>query len=120
MDWLDKNRLKRLPVPEYVKRERVLKGWELLKLREAISSNVWRPIIAALQLGLRENKLIETHGEWMMQRGDGWWAVPSPGQTTIKGVPKMVPLNGLAYEALFGKTLRIGGRFFHHWKDGNS
>lgn len=32
----------------------------------------------------------------------------------------MVPLNSLAYEALFGKTARIGGRFFHHWKDGNS
>lgn len=32
----------------------------------------------------------------------------------------MVPLNGLAYEALFGKTPRIGGRFFPQWKDGNS
>lgn len=39
-----------------------------------------------------------------MQGGDGSWVVPSPGQTKIKGVPKMVPLNGLAYEALFGKT----------------
>jgi hypothetical protein len=31
-----------LPVPEDVKRERVLEGWELLKLREAASPNVWR------------------------------------------------------------------------------
>lgn len=69
---LDKNRLKRLPVPEYVKRERVLEGWELLKLREAASPNVWRLIMAALQIGLRENKLIETHEEWLRQRGDGW------------------------------------------------
>ncbi len=120
MDHLDKNRLKRLPVPEYVKRERIVEGWELLKIREATSPNVWRLAMAALQIGLRENKLIEIHKEWLMQRGDGWWVVPSPGQTKIKGVPKMVPLNSLAYEALLGKTPRIGGRFFHHWKDGNS
>ena len=42
--------------------------------------------------------------------------VPSPGQTKIKGAPKMVPLNGLAYDALFGKTPRIGGRFFINGK----
>lgn len=120
MDHLDKNRLKRLPVPEYVKRERIVEGWELLKIREAASPNVWRLAIAALQIGLRENKLIEIHEEWLLQRGGGWWLVPSPGHTKIKGVPKMVPLNSLAYEALFGKTPRIGGRFFHHCKDGNS
>ncbi len=104
IDHLDKNRFKRLPVPEYVKRERIVEGWELLKIRDAASPNVWRLAMAALQIGLRENKLIEIHEEWLLQRGDGWWLVPSPGQTKIKGVPKMVPLNGLAYEALFGKT----------------
>ena len=91
MDHLDKNRLKRLPVPEYVKRERIVEGWELLKIREAASPNVWRLAMAALQIGLRENKLIEIHEEWLMQRGDGWWVVPSPGQTKIKGVPKWFP-----------------------------
>ncbi|SLM41739.1 putative Phage integrase [Nitrospira sp. ND1] len=120
MDRLDKNRLKRLPVPEYVKRERVLEGWELVKLREAASPNVWRLIMAALQIGLRENKLIETHEEWLMQRGDGWWMAPAPGQTKIKGVPKTIPLNTLAHEALFGRLSRIGGRFFSQWKNGNS
>jgi hypothetical protein len=48
MDYLDKNRLKRLPVPEYAKRERIVEGWELLKIREAASPNVWRVIMAAL------------------------------------------------------------------------
>src|SRR5687768_13148354 len=47
MDHLDKNRLKRLPVPQYVKRERVIEGWELLKIREVASPNVWRLIMAA-------------------------------------------------------------------------
>jgi integrase len=117
MDYLDKNRLKRLPVPEYVKRERIAEGWELRKIRDADSANVWRLVMAALQIGLRENKLIEIHEEWLMQRGDGWWLAPSPGQTKIKGVPKTIPLNGLVYEALFGKTPRIGGRFFPQWKE---
>ena len=91
MDHLDKNRLKRLPVPEYVKRERVVEGWELLKIRDAALPNVWRLAMAALQIGLRENKLIEIHEEWLLQRGDGWWVAPSPGQTKIKGVPKWFP-----------------------------
>jgi hypothetical protein len=103
MDHLDKNRLKRLLLPEYVKRERVLEGWELLKIQEAASASVWRLVIAALQLGLREAKLIESHQEWLVQRGDGWWMVPSPERSKVKGVPKSVPLNGMAYEALFGK-----------------
>lgn len=120
MDYLDKNRLKRLPVPEYVKRQRVVEGWELLKIRQAASPSIWQLVIAALQIGLRQNKLIEIHEEWLLQRGDGWWIAPSPGETKIKGVPKLIPLNGLAYEALFGKTPRIGGRFFSQWKDGNS
>ena len=120
MDRLDKNRLKRLPVPEYVKRERVLEGWELLKFREAAAPIVWRLVMAALQLGLRENKLIESHEEWLVQRGDGWWMAPSPGQTKVKGVPKTIPLNVLAYEALFGGMPRIGGRFFSQWVNGNS
>ena len=120
VDQLDKNRLKRLPVPEYVKRERVAEAWELLKLREAASAPVWRLIMAALQTGLRENKLIEIHEEWLIQRGDGWWMAPSPGRTKIKGVPKLIPLNLLAGEALMGELPRIGGRIFSQWKDGNS
>ncbi len=120
MDHLEKNRLKRLPVPEYFKRERIAEGWELHKIREAASPNVWRLVMTALQTGLRENKLIEIHEEWLMQRGDGWWMAPSPGQTKIKSVPKILPLNKLAYDALTGEMLRIGGRFFNQWKDGNS
>lgn len=109
MDRLDKNRLKRLPVPEYEKRERVAEGWELVKIRDAASANVWRLVMAALETGLRENKLIEIHEEWLMQRGDGWWMAPSPGKTKIKGVPKIIPLNGLAYEALSGGGRESGG-----------
>ena len=56
-----------------------------------------------------------------MKRGNGWWLVPSPGKTKIKGVPKAVPLNGLALEALqVGDASRIVGRPFERWKDANS
>jgi len=120
MDYLDKNRLKRLPIPEYVKHERIAEGGELLKIRDAASSSIWRLVMAAPLIGLRENTLIEIHDEWLLKRGDGWWIAPSPGQTKIKGVPKLIPLNSLASQALFGKTPRIGGRFFSQWKDGNS
>jgi len=76
--------------------------------------------MAARQTGLRENKLIEIHEEWVMQRGDGWWMAPSTEQTRIKGVPKIIPLNGLACKPLIGDLPRIGGRFFSQWKDGKS
>jgi hypothetical protein len=72
MDHLDKNRLKQLPVPGYDKRERVVEGWELLKIRETASASIWRFVMAALQTGFRENKLIEIYEEWLMQRADGW------------------------------------------------
>lgn len=71
MDYLDKNRLKRLPILEYVQRERVLAGWELLKLREAATSKVWRMIMAVLQIGLRQTERIEMHEKWMMRRASG-------------------------------------------------
>lgn len=40
MNRLDKNRLKRLPIPEYVNRERVAEGWELSKIRDVATPNV--------------------------------------------------------------------------------
>lgn len=65
MDYLDKYRSKRLPASEYVKGERIAKEWELCKIRRAASARVWRLVMTALQTGLRENKLIEIHGEWL-------------------------------------------------------
>jgi integrase len=120
MEAVDKNRLRRLPTPQYVKRERVAQAWELKRIREAASSDVWRMVILATQIGLRENKLIEIHEEWLVERGGAWWLVPAPGQTRVKGVPKVVPLNRLALDALHGNGPPIGGRFFAQWKDANS
>ena len=90
---LDKNRLRRLPVPQYVKRERVAESWELQKIQKASSQEVWRVIILALQTGMRESKLIDIHEEWLVQRGDGLWLAPSPGRSSNKRVAKTIPIN---------------------------
>src|SRR6185503_5491514 len=92
---LDKNRLRRLPVPQYVKRERVAESWELQKIQKASSRDTWRVIILALQTGMRESKLIEMHEEWLVQRGDGLWLAPAPGRSSTKRVAKAIPINDL-------------------------
>ena len=55
-----------------------------------------------------------------MRTGGFFWLYPSPGRTAIKGVPKALPLNALAVEALYANQERIGGRFFAQWKDAGS
>jgi hypothetical protein len=60
---LDKNRLRRLPVRQYAKRERVAEAWELQKIQKVASQEVWRVIILALQTGMRESKLIDINDE---------------------------------------------------------
>jgi hypothetical protein len=52
-----------------------------------------------------------------VQKADGYWLYPSPGRTAIKGVPKALPLNRLAVDALYGQQDRIAGRFVLQWKD---
>lgn len=100
---LDKNRLRRLPVPTGIKRVRILDASDLHKLRKVASEPVWRAIIADLQTGLRVNKLFESHAEWVIQKGDGYWLYPAPGRSVIKGVPKALPLNQLAMD--FGRGI---------------
>jgi len=117
---LDRNRLRKLPVPQYVKRERVAEGWELCKIMAAASTPVRHVVMIALQTGLREEKIIQIHEEWLVERGDRLWLVPAPGASRNKRVTKAVPLNRLALDALGGETPRIGGRYFSQWKDANS
>lgn len=119
IEALDKNRLKMLPSPRWESRQRVVSAAELVKLFQIASDSLRRMMIVALLTTLRESKLIETHEEWLVQRGDGWWMMPSPG-SRHKRVPKEVPLTDLAVRALYGDQPRIGGRFFSQWKDGNS
>jgi integrase len=119
IEALDKNRLKMLPSPRWESRERVITGEELLRLFRMGPDSLRRIMVVALLTTLRESKIIETHQEWLVQRADGWWMMPSPG-SRHKRVPKEVPLTDLAIRALYGQQARIGGRFFSQWKNANS
>src|SRR5215210_594285 len=115
-DMLDKNRLVLLPIPVGARRERVAEPWELWRILRVNSAAIGRMLLAALQVPLREGKLIEAHREWLIQRADGYWILPAPG-SRIKRVPKSLPMNTLALIMFHGEQTRIAGRFFEQWKD---
>jgi len=119
IDVLDKNRLALLPAPQGVKRERVAEPWELWRILRMSSAAIGRMLLAGIQVPLRQDKLIQTHSEWLIHRSDGWWMAPSPG-SRLKRVPKSLPVNRLALVMFHGEQTRISGRFFEQWKDGNS
>jgi hypothetical protein len=79
------------------------------------SAAIGRMLLAGIQVPLRQDKLIEAHSEWLIQRADGWWMMPSAG-SRLKRVPKSVPVNRLGLIMLHGEQNRIGGRFFEHGK----
>jgi integrase len=118
-DVLDKNRLALLPSPQGDKRERVAEPWELWRILWMNSAAIGRMLLLGLQVPLRQQKLIEAHSEWLIQRSDGWWMMPSAG-SRLKRVPKSAPVNRLGFEMLHGEERRISGRFFEQWKNGNS
>jgi integrase len=118
-DVLDKNRLTMLPAPQGLKRERVAEPWELWRIIRMNSAAIGRMLVAGIQVPLRQDKLIQTHSESLIQRADGWWLVPSPG-SRLKRVPKSLPVNRLGLVMFQGEQARVGGRFFEQWKDGNS
>ena len=118
-DVLDKNRLALLPTPQGEKRERVAEPWELWRILRMNSTAIGRMVLVGIQIPLRQEKLIEAHSEWLIQRSDGSWMMPSAG-SRLKRVPKSLPVNRLGFEMLHGEERRIRGRFFEQWKNGNS
>ena len=118
-DVLTKNRLMLMPVPQGAKRERVAEPWELWRILRMNSDAIGQMLLVGLQVPLRQDKLVQAHLEWMIQRPDGWWMIPAPG-SRLKRVPKSLPVNNLGLSMLNGKHKRIAGRFFEQWKDGNS
>lgn len=115
IDALDKNRLRLLPSPQWESRERIVSSEELFRLFRKASDPVRRLMVMALLTTLRQSKLIETHEEWLVQRADGWWMMPSPG-SRHKRVPKEVPISDLALKALYGDLPRIGVGSLHTGK----
>jgi len=130
-EYLDRNRLKKLPSPQYQKRKRVATPEELKALAETVSQathpngkEARRQVILltaiALNTGVREAKIVEMDYGNLKKQDDGWWWYP-PAGSRIKGVPEMVPLNRIAVEAIKAAgPWSLQGRVFARWKDANS
>ena len=71
VEALDKNRLKMLPSPRWESGERVVNAAELVRLFHVASEPLRRMMVVALLTTFRESKIIESHEEWLVKRGDG-------------------------------------------------
>jgi len=79
---------------------------------------LWRVIVAELNTGLRESKLLSVRRSWIREEADGWWLVLPPNQSRLKGIPKRLPLNASALWALRDPLPSISeGRVFRRWDD---
>ena len=55
---------------------------------------------------------------WIREESDGWWLVPPPSSTKIKGTPTRIPLNTSALWALRDSLPSLtDGRVFRRWND---
>jgi len=128
-DKLDKNRLKRVELPDVANRQRVATKEELLTIKQESDkrrlkkieqheydpSEFWRIVTVALNTGLREAKILEIDRTWMRKRDDGWWLILPPARSRLKQTPREIPLNPTAYEALKGPIVHVDGRIFRRW-----
>ena len=124
-DWLDKNRLKAVELPDAKRRTRVATGPELEAIRllrdrvtPKVLNELWRVVVAELNTGLRQSKLLSIDRSWIRQEADGWWLVLPPSATKLKGTPPRIPLNASALWALRDPLPSLtDGRAFRRWTD---
>ena len=128
-DKLDKNRLKRVELPDVEHRQRVATVEELkaiktkaderrLKITQANQydpAELWRIVTVALNTGLREAKILDLDRTWMKKRDDGWWLILPPARSRLKQTPREIPLNPAAYQALRSPIEHVDGRIFRRW-----
>jgi integrase len=128
-DKLDKNRLKRVELPDVENRQRVPTKEELLSIRQESDkrrlkkiekheygpSEFWRIVTVALNTGLREAKILEIDRTWLRKRDDGWWLILPPARSRLKQTPREIPLNPAAYQALRSDFVHVDGRIFRRW-----
>lgn len=122
-DWLDKNRLKAVDLPDPDRRTRVADSVELEaiqalrdKVLPEVVKELWRVVVAELNTGLREAKLLAIHRSWIREEADGWWLVLPPSHSRLKGTPGRLPLNRSALWALRDPVPSLmDGRVFRRW-----
>ena len=124
-DWLDKNRLKAVELPDASRRTRIatvpeLEGIRLLRDRVTpeVLRELWRVVVAELNTGLRESKLLSIRRSWIREEADGWWLVLPPSESRLKGTPTRLPLNASALWAFKDPLPAISDdRVFRRWND---
>lgn len=124
-DWLDKNRLQAAELPDATRRTRVASTPELERIRllrdhvmPDVLKELWRVVVAELNTGLRESKLLTVQRSWIREEADGWWLVLPPSHSRLKGTPPRLPLNASALWALRDPIPSISdGRVFRRWDD---
>jgi integrase len=124
-DWLDKNRLKAVELPDASRRTRVatvveLEGIRVLRnhVTPAVLRELWRVIVAELNTGLRESKLLAVERSWIREESDGWWLILPPSQSRLKGTPPRLPLNASTLWAFKDPLPSItDGRVFRRWNN---
>ena len=111
---INRNRLKRVQLPEANKRSRVASADELDSLQALGDQETWRIVQVALHTGLREAKILEIERSWMKLKDDGWWLLLPPARSALKGTPTELPLNRVAVAALKSDVACINGAIFHN------
>ena len=128
-DRLDKNRLKRVELPDVATRERVATTEELktiklkaeerrakvMQVNQYDPAELWRIVTVALNTGLREAKILEIDRTWMRKRDDGWWLILPPARSRLKQTPREIPLTPAAYAALRGEIAHVDGSISRRW-----
>jgi hypothetical protein len=122
-DKLDKNRLKRVELPDVENRQRVATKEELISIKQESDkrrlkqiqkheydpSEFWRIVTVALNTGLREAKILEIDRTWLRKRDDGWWLILPAARSRLKQTPREIPLNPAAYLALRSDFVHVDG-----------
>jgi len=121
-DLLDKNRLKKVDLPEATKRTRVAQ-WDELEAIRAVrgdaTAELWRVITVAANTGLRETKVLQIRRSWIRKKADGYWLALPPARTSIKGNPTELPLTRWAVAAALGEDVPslTDDRIFRRWEN---
>ena len=114
-DKLDKNRLRRVQLPDVANRDRVATDEELQAIQKIAPRELWRIALVALQTGLREAKLLDIDRSWIKLRDDGPWLILPPARSRLKGTPREIPLNRIALHALKEDVPCLEDRLFRRW-----
>jgi integrase len=112
---LDKNRLKRVQLPDVEYRTRMATTQELQAIQKIAPPELWRIALVALHTGLREAKILEIGRSWLKLRDDGWWLILPAARTRLKGTPREIPLNEIATRALLETVPHVDDRLFRRW-----